>query len=159
MPTRVCPECGEEYIATAQTCVHCDVALVASEGFAPAERASELPPVSQLVCVRTASLDYAEGLSERLSGAGITHRLEIEPVPKDPSARRNDAMPYGIYVRESDARRARELDAMHMQSQFPDLPDVPEGESAGDRCPACGAAAAPDATECLDCGLALLEPA
>jgi hypothetical protein len=159
VPTRVCPDCGEEYISTALACPDCGVALVSSDGFTPVRSPNELPPIAQLVCVRAASLDYAQGLSERLSRVGITHRLEIEPAPRDPDARRTDAMPYGVYVREHDANRAREIDAVHMRSQFPDFPDAPEVGVVVEGCPACGAAAAPDATECPDCGLALLEPA
>ena len=161
MPTRVCPDCGEEYVSTVLACPDCGVALQASDGLAPVRRPHELPPVAQLVCVRTGSLSFAQGLSERLSRAGITHRLELEPdsLEGEANARRPDSMPYGVYVREHDAGRAREIDAIHMRSQFPDMPDVPEGASVGDACPACGAVAAPDATECPDCGLALLDPA
>ena len=158
---RVCPECREEYIASAQRCVTCDVPLVASEGFVRVGGPRELPPVAQLVCVRTATLSFAQALSERLAQAGITHRLESEPDSREGETqlRRPDTMPYGIYVREQDLDAAREVDRAHMRSEFPDLPDVPEGGSVVDGCPACGAAAAPDATECPDCGLALLDPA
>ena len=161
MPTRACPDCGEEYVSTVLACPDCGVALVASDDFVPVRSPNDLPPVAQLVCVRTASLSFAQGLSERLSRAGITHRLEIEPDSREGehNARRPDSMPYGIYVREPDASRARELDAIHMRSQFPDFPEASEVGAVGDGCPACGAAAAPDATECPDCGLALLEPA
>ncbi|HEX5065304.1 MAG TPA: hypothetical protein VFY49_04260 [Myxococcota bacterium] len=156
----MCPECGEEYLPTVVQCVHCRVALVAPGGTAPdAPSQVELPPVAQLVCIRTSSLDWAQGLSERLSEAGITHRLEAQPTSREgeQNARRPDSMPYGVYVLERDAADAREIDQEHMRSQIPDLPEEGVSEAAGEGCPACGAAVAADAAECPECGLALLE--
>lgn len=151
---RVCPECGEEYLATVLVCADCDVSLVAD---APARVATrELPPVEQLVCVREASLAIAQGLSDRLADEGITHRIQVQPSPEqDPSQpRRPGTMPYGVYVLEADAQAAAVVDRAYMRSQLPDL-DA-EAETGNEGCPACGAPVAPDAAECPDCGLVLL---
>jgi len=158
---RMCPECGEEYLPTVSECADCRVALVASgdEPVHPTSR--ELPPAAQLVCVRTATLGWAQGLSELLSEAGITHRLEAQE-PDDSStqtaARRRLAdSPYGVFVREQDVAEAREVDREFMRTQIPDVPEEAAAVVEGEGCPACGAAVAADAVECPECGLALLE--
>jgi hypothetical protein len=159
---RVCPECGEEYLPTVDQCIHCRVALVAA-GAAPAPAPRELPPASQLLCIRAASLGFAQRLSQMLSDAGITHRLEAlerdaeGPAPSAAARGRFAEMPYGVFVREEDAAAAREVDQAHMRLQIPDLPDETVEAAAGEGCPACGAAVAADAAECPECGLALLE--
>ena len=62
MPPKVCPQCGEEYLHTASVCIHCDVALVL-EGEQPAQSApEELPPASELVCVRAASVGWGASM-------------------------------------------------------------------------------------------------
>jgi hypothetical protein len=159
---RVCPECGEEYLPTVSECADCRVALVAAGSAAPAAPTSrELPPVSQLVCVRTASLGFAQGLSDLLSEAGITHRLEAqepdEPAPEAAARGRFVDRPFGVYVREQDLADAREVDREFMRRQFPDVAEDATVGAVGEGCPACGAAVAADAAECPECGLALLE--
>lgn len=160
----MCPECGEEYLPTVMECADCRVALVASgdaTASAPAPAPRELPPAAQLVCIRTAALGWAQGLSSRLSEAGITHRLEAQE-PDDaatPAAarRRLADSPYGVFVREQDVEDARAVDREFMRTQIPDVSDDAAAVVVGEGCPACGAAVAADAAECPECGLALLE--
>lgn len=156
---RVCPECGEEYLPTVDRCADCRVALVAAGVEPVAVAPRELPPASQLVCLRTASLGFAQGLSDLLSEAGITHRLEADPTSREGehNARRPDSLPFGVFVREQDLAAAREVDREFMRRQFPDVSEEPSAGAAGEGCPACGAAVAADAVECPECGLALLE--
>jgi len=155
---RVCPECGEEYVPTALECVECRVPLVAP-GARPAATARELPPIAELTCVRAASLDMARDLSERLSQAGISHRIQVAAdLASDGALARPGAnLPYGVYVRAADLPAAQRIDRDYLRAQIPDLPA--EAEVGGEGCPACGAPVAPDATECPDCGLALIESA
>ena len=155
---RVCPECGEEYVSTALRCAECGVDLVAA-GAAPRVSPRELPPIAELACVRAASLDIARDLSERLSEAGISHRIEVAAdLASEGALQRPGAnLPYGVYVRAGDLPAARQIDHAYLRSQIPDLPA--EVEAGGEGCPACGAPVAPDATECPDCGLALIESA
>jgi predicted amidophosphoribosyltransferase len=153
-----CPECGEEYLATTRECADCGVPLGAAAPPQPAP-ASELPPVAQLTCVRTAALGVVQALSDMLVEQGITHRIEAL-APDDPDARRvrrPDASPYGVFVREQDVPAALEVDRAFMRQIIPDLPDDAEAPLAEGACPACGAAVASDAAECADCGLALVE--
>lgn len=156
---RVCPECGEEYLPTVLRCVDCGVSLEAGAPARADEAPGELPPVAQLVLVRSSSLAIAQGLSECLSEAGITHRIQVVPdAPGGGDERpRPASMPYGVYVREADAQEAAEVDREYLRSQLPDLPAAAEAGAEGG-CPACGAPVAADAAECPDCGLALLEP-
>jgi hypothetical protein len=155
-----CPECGEEYLATTRECADCGVPLAAGATPQP-EAPAELPPVAQLVNVRTASLGVVQRLSDALVAQGITHRIEALP-PDDPDerrVRRPDTWPYGIYVREQDVPAAMNVDRAVMRSLMPDLPDATEAAAGEGGCPACGTAVAADARECPDCGLALIEEA
>lgn len=154
MPDPVfCPECHAEYLWKATTCVDCDVALVSANALQQGTgAASELPPVSQLVCIRAAAVGWCRGLSEKLLEAGISHRIEAAADDEDGAAGRPGAhLPYGVYVRPEDADAAVRVDAAFMRQQIPDLADVP---ADGD-CPACGEGVPPDAEECPACGLAL----
>jgi len=156
LPPKICPECGEEYVHSAQECIHCDVPLVLEAELAEAP-VEELAPSSDLVSVRVASAGWALALSERLVEAGIPHR--VEAVAGDSSPAPGRAHPYAVLVRPQDVGRARGIDAEQMQREIPDLPegwDAPGAEAEG--CPACGAALAADAAECPDCGLALVGP-
>lgn len=158
MPEPVfCPECRSEYVPSATRCVECDVALVAEHALGE-HRPDELPPISELVCVRASAVGWAQALSERLAEAGISHRIEATSDDEDEgSVRRPGAnLPYGVYVRREDVEAAAAVDAEYMQSQIPDMPDATAGDVDAESCPACGAATGADANECSDCGLALL---
>ena len=60
VPPVYCPECRSEYLGTATQCSECGVALV-TEGALGDAGAPELPPVSELVCVRAASVGCSTG--------------------------------------------------------------------------------------------------
>jgi hypothetical protein len=155
-----CPECGEEYVASALRCVDCGVALVSGEPGARPAPVEELPPVAQLVCLRTANLGFVQGLSEQLAQAGISHRIEALPDEgEETSLRRPGSLPYGVFVRQQDVDAALEVDRAHMRHVIPDLPAEGVAPAGGEGCPACGAAITPDAAECSDCGLALVADA
>jgi hypothetical protein len=155
-----CPECGEEYLATTLECADCGVPLsaAATQASGPSS-ATELPPVSQLVCVRAAALAIAKGLSEQLVEAGISHRIEaVHDDRDDGSLRRPGAnLPYGVYVRERELQAALGVDRAFMRTIIPDLPEEEQAAVAEGGCPACGSPVSSDARECPDCGLVLIE--
>lgn len=161
MPPKLCPECGEEYVHAASVCAHCDVPLVL-EGEAPeAARVGELPPISELVCVRASSAGWAMGLSERLVEAGIPHRVQAASAEADEGGQRRPGsnLPYGVFVRSEDEPAATEIDLAYTEHQIPDLPeDFAATAIDSDQCPACGEAILETASECPGCGLALLSP-
>ena len=157
----ICPQCEAEYLATAIECVECRVALVHPEQLAAVE-VEDLPPVSELTCIRAASVAWTRALSERLSEAGIPHRVEAisEGADDDDSVRKrpNFRLPCGVYVRPDDSRAAAEVDADFMRSQIPDLPDgleISGGSQDAESCPACGEHVSLDTRECPGCGLVL----
>jgi hypothetical protein len=155
-----CPECRSEYLGSATVCVECGVALVGEDALESTAR-EQLPPVSELVCIRAASVGWAQRLSERLASEGISHRIEVSADDTDDgSVRRPGAtLPYGVYVRSEDVEAASRVDTAFMHSQIPDLPGAGAAESDagddGEACPACGAALGTDVVECPDCGLVL----
>ena len=159
----VCPQCEAEYLATAIECVECRVALVHPEQLASAE-VEDLPPASELTCIRAASVAWTRALSGRLSEVGIPHRVEAirehADADDDDSVRKrpNFRLPCGVYVRPDDLRAAAEIDADFMRSQIPDLPDGHEisgGSQDAESCPACGERVRLDTRECPGCGLML----
>jgi hypothetical protein len=158
--TRHCPDCGEEYVRAATECVECRVPLV-SGASAGVVSPGELPPIAQLVCLRAASLAFARGLSEQLAQAGISHRIEAAHEEGEEVALRRPGanLPYGVYVRSADVPAALEVDREYLRTAIPDLPPDAEQASGEEVCPACGAALAPDAAECSDCGLTLVADA
>lgn len=153
---RYCPECRAEYVGSARECVECGVALVGEAELS--QRAGEsLPPVSQLVCVRAASLGWARALSGMLAEEGVSHRIEVaaDDLEEGGVGRPGANLPYGVYVRPEDVAIAARVDAAFMRSQIPDLPGEGEaGEEEVGSCPACGASLG-GADECPDCGLVL----
>jgi hypothetical protein len=119
--------------------------------------------VSDLTCVRAASVGWIRSLSQLLSEANISHRIEAIAEDADMGddsiqRRPNHRMPYGAYVRAEDVEAALVVDQAFMRTQIPDLPDGHEASGgAGDAeaCPACGERVGLDARECSECGLAL----
>lgn len=159
-PPKFCPECREEYLHTATVCAECDVALVLEDDLGDGDEddgEGGLPPVSELVCIRASAVGWAMALSERLSDAGIPHR--VQAATDDDEGSRNQPgrnLPFGVFVLPDDEDLARRIDEEHMASEIPDLPD-PDADGFGDDCcPACGEPVAADADECAGCGLALL---
>jgi hypothetical protein len=152
-----CPRCESEYMPSVSECADCGVALVTESQLG--ERSAEvLPEVRELVLIRASSVGWAQNLSALLADAGISHRIEaVRGGDEDDLVRRrpNDLLPFGVYVRGEDEQAARAIDAAHLRSEIPDLPDEVEGSHDAEACPACGTAVAPGATECADCGLAL----
>jgi hypothetical protein len=157
LPPKICPECGEEYLHSAQRCVHCDVALEHAERL-ETRAPDELPPIAELHCIRAASSSWAMGLSEELSAAGIAHRVEAVGGEQSAEVRRpGREHPCGVYVRVQDVAAAERIDARFFASQMPDLPEGFDSSTAApdDACPACGDPLAPEAAECPGCGLVL----
>jgi hypothetical protein len=135
-----CPECESEFLASASECADCGVALVPDLA-AAAREASALPPVSELSLVRAASVGWAQGLSERLADAGISHRIQAVGDDDDETLRErpNALLPFGVWVLEADLERARSIDDEFLRGQIPDLPEEgpdPSLEAADDQCPA-----------------------
>jgi len=150
-----CPDCRVDYTLSVTHCADCGAALVPGEA-PPPEVAEDLPPVSELVCIRVADLRWISTLSRGLQESGVTHRVEPATVADAPQGQRADvfgeAQLFGLYVRESDTPAARELDGTLAAALLPEeAPPVAEGQQ--DDCPACGTALGADVLECPDCGL------
>jgi hypothetical protein len=154
LPPRRCPECGEEYLHSVQFCPDCSVALVLAGEPMPVSR-QDLPPASELVRVRTATVAWAHSFSDLLAEEGIAHRVEFEDDSVVVAGIPRDAQLCSVFVLPADREHAVELDAEHLRSQVPDVPeDFAGGASEEGRCPACGEPADVAAPECGSCGLA-----
>jgi len=160
LPPKVCPACREEYVHAASICSHCNLPLVLEGEVTPIESSTEeMPPVSELVCVRASSVGWAMSLSELLAEAGIPHRIQAATSDADEGEARKPGqnLPYGVFVRAEHEAAATRIDLAHTERQIPDIPDdFGQSEISSDACPACGEAIEPAATECPDCGLTLL---
>ena len=152
LPPKHCPQCGAEYVHSVAICADCGVALV-HDRLAP--MVEDLPPASQLQRVRTATLSWSRSFSERLAEAGIAHRVELEPDPDGSQQATRGERLCSVFVRDADAALAARLDAEHLRSQIPDVPeDFADMTASEDACPACGEPADLAAAECASCGLA-----
>lgn len=155
---KVCPECGVEHVRSATRCADCDVELVWPGELSAEEEPVDLPPASELACVRVAPLAWIRALSDGLAQRGVAHRVEAateDDAPEGQSAAVfGDAQLFGLYVEEQSSAEARELDSRIADQVLPgEAPSLEEGEEAA--CPACSTPLAPDAVECPDCGLVL----
>jgi hypothetical protein len=158
----VCPQCESEYLPTEELCADCGVALVRPEDLS-ATGPSEMPSVSDLTCIRAASVSWVRSLSQRLSEANIRHRIEAiaddgEEGDGSIGRRPNHRMPYGAYVHAGDVEAALVVDQAFMRTQIPDLPEGHEtsgGAADAESCPACGERVGLETRECPECGLAL----
>ena len=152
---KICPRCGEEYVAAAQTCVDCGVPL-GSEG--PSEQAplQELPALDSLVALRNAEVSWIDGLAHALAEAGIPSRVELPPQDtRSVQGRGMGAVRCTLYVRREDAEAATGIDAEFARTQVPDLPEATSAAWAeAETCPGCDAPVPSDAEECPECGLA-----
>ncbi len=101
--------------------------------------------------MRSAQLDWIHALAERLTEAGIPRH--VNPLGE----RRATDSTWGLYVRQRDLSRARELDREVMRAVMPDVPEDFDPEALDtNRCPACGDPVTEGVGECPGCGLALL---
>lgn len=120
--------------------------------------AAELPPASELDCVRVAPLPWIRALSQALEQVGVAHRVERASEDEAPDGQDatifDGGQLFGLYVRSVDATQAREFDGSIAAQLLPDeAPQLAEGEE--ESCPACGTALAADEVECGECGLQL----
>jgi hypothetical protein len=158
---KTCPRCGEEYVASVRTCVECGVPLdVEAPAAAMPAPAAELPPLEALVALRNAEVRWIEELAERLAGEGIPSRVELpDQDDRRVQGRGMGAVRCTLYVRREDAEPAARIDAEFARTQVPDLPaETQAGWAEAEGCPGCSAPLAPDAQECLECGLAFGAP-
>jgi hypothetical protein len=138
-----------------QLCPECGVTLLLAGEPVPEADERELPPASELVRVRTATLAWANSFSDLLAEEGIPHRVEREGDGTKVAGARREEQVCSVYVLPEDRQRAAQLDAEHLRTQIPDVPeDRGDIVPAEDRCPACGERADLDAAECASCGLA-----
>ena len=150
--TKRCPECGEDFIHTAEICSDCGVPLRLAAELERSEGEAGMPQAGELVLIRAEGPAWIETLAGRLRAEGIDSRVEIID-PESYGARSGlSGSACGLFVREADVARAKEIDAEVERDEIPDLPgDATEGEVEG--CPACGHALDAEASECPDCGL------
>ena len=158
---RVCRECGEEYRPEVVRCADCGGELedrrLGDER--PQEAAPDTTHASELVGYRvlflTARATDLVPLAERLRQGEIEYRLAEQPGAVEGAPPR-----YAILVRDGDARVALAA-VTDLIAPHEDAADVHAVETRFDpeqgylRCPACGAAPPPGATECPECGLGL----
>jgi hypothetical protein len=153
--TKRCPECGEDFVHTAVRCSDCGVPLRLASELAAAAAGSGLPSTGELVLIRAEGPAWIEALAHALRLADIPSRVEIIDPERHGARSGLSGAACGLFVREADVARAREVDARVQRDQIPDLPDEGVADDADDTCPACGHALGASDSECPDCGLAL----
>jgi hypothetical protein len=147
-----CPECGEDFLPAVETCSDCGVPLRLVSELSGADGATGLAEVGGLVLIRAEGPAWIEALADRLRTEGVPSRVAIIDPERHGIRSGVSGSACGLFVREADAARAREIDLQVQQEQIPDLPPA-GGEGEVEGCPACGHPAPPEASECPDCGL------
>jgi len=153
---KICRECGEEYRPETLRCADCGGELderfldEAGEVVEPEASATEATAQAEdlanhrVVFVTPRAADLVP-LAEALRENEVPYRLAEQ------TARAEHAPPrYALLVPDSEAAAA-------LRTLAPFL--APEAEAELAHCPACGAARAPGATECAECGLGLADEA
>lgn len=153
MHVRVCPDCDEEYRPDIATCADCGTDLVDraldEEGRPIAEPAQAAGEQVTLVALYAGPAAALRPLAEALAAAGIAQKLV--PIPNQSGLT--------LAVARADGARAMEaLADFHGRGTELGLAELAATFQAGDEsaehaCPACGAVALADASECPDCGL------
>lgn len=150
----ICPSCHEEFTLLVAECAHCGIALV-SPGERPDDGLLEdFPDTNELDCVRVGPLPWTRALSEKLSEAGIAHRVQPDTRTEaeggiDRSRFGGEDL-YGTWVEPDELDAAQAIDTAIFAPLEADLePEASEGET----CPACGGSLAVDSAQCPDCGL------
>jgi hypothetical protein len=163
---KICRRCGEEYRKEAVHCADCggdleerfldETGEVLEPEGTEAEQATDepAPPADHRVVFVTPRAADLVPLAEALRESHVPYRLAEQP------PRAEGAPPqYALLVPEAEAASALqalapllasdvEADLAQVETRF-----VPERGYVN--CPACGAAQAPGATECAECGLGL----
>ena len=125
------------------------------------QQREDMPPISELVCVRASSVGWATSLSEKLVEAGVPHRIQAASTDTDEGERSKPGrtLPYGVYVYPEHEAAASKIDRAHTEFQIPDIPEDHDPSAVSeDSCPACSESIAGAESECPGCGLALLAP-
>lgn len=165
---KLCEGCGSEFQLRLEACLDCGGPLVEVDprmGPPPRRREPPPPPPPEAIeptapagsaftpadrpfPLRVAEPAHIEALAERMDDAGI--RSQVAP---EGDCRAGCKIRWALWVAEADRDAAAAVDRRHLASL------VPDGDSFvdldGDGCPACGAARAPGAVECAECGLTL----
>ncbi|MBW2316527.1 MAG: hypothetical protein JRH10_20380 [Deltaproteobacteria bacterium] len=150
-----CPECGEDFLHTTEVCSDCGVPLKLVSELEGPDAGAGLPPASELALIRAEGPAWIDVLAAALRAADIPSRVEIID-PEQHGARSGlTGSACGLFVREVDVVRAREIDAEVQREQIPDMPTEDVAGEGEEGCPACGHAIAADDAECPDCGLFL----
>lgn len=166
---KICRECGEEYRPETLRCADCGGELderfldEAGEVVEPEASATEATAQAEeladhrVVFVTPRAADLVP-LAEALRENQVPYRLAEQP------ARAEHAPPqYALLVPDTEAAAAlrtlapflapeAQAEVAHVETRF-------EAERGYVHCPACGAARAPGATECAECGLGLADDA
>jgi len=150
-----CPECGEEFLHTAERCSDCGVPLRLASELEAAGGVAGLPAASELILIRAEGPAWVDVLATALRAEGIPSRVEIIDPERHGARSGLSGTACGLFVREADLARAREIDAQVEREQIPDLPAAGTAEEAAGGCPACGHPVASTDPECPDCGLFL----
>jgi hypothetical protein len=151
---KVCRSCGSEFVARVEACLDCGGPLeeVVAGGAADVGAPAAAPPEDEATTpLREGEPAFLRDLAERLTAAGVPHRLAVSGDCTSGCRTR-----YAVYVRPADRAAALEVDRAFYAAAVPDGDRAVALDAEG--CPACGAAQPPAVVECPECGLVLGDP-
>lgn len=160
MTTKICVQCGAEYLATAQQCADCGGRLE-TMGLGGSGQNDTALAAAEWLLIYTGPHDRADRLQRALAGRDVACRLEERHDLAWQGFHAMDAEDeragvFELWVATGDAVLAAEV-RQHLDLPAEDTPELQEFVEGS--CPACGFAL-PDELpdECPDCGLALGGP-
>jgi hypothetical protein len=147
-----CPKCKVGFAPGIAVCPFCNIPLT-SERDVEDELGETPEPViidddlSSLKELRAADVSWMHHLQDKLSEAGIPHRIEQTDPPR---------MLFSVYVRDEDLPRAKDIDEKVFAVEVPDSEGMPHVEDLDfSSCPGCGHRLGENDLKCNSCGLDL----
>jgi uncharacterized Zn finger protein (UPF0148 family) len=151
--SRICPECGTEYLQHIEKCADCGSVLLSAEEYEKAREEKKRTAgktVEDRAVVREGELDWLTELREVLVDSGIPCAVQSDDCGKGCCGGT-----CRLVVLPDDLQRARERIEEYFMEVDPELRTSHELIREG-KCPACGLPVPEGAKECPDCGLLLV---
>lgn len=152
--TKICVQCGAEFVASADQCSDCGGRLVSAQAkdvpFEPLDDSQEL------VLIRVDSRSWVNDLARVLDERGVQSAIRLH---ESPTACGGKGFKWMLLVRQADVEKAAQIDREYWLQHAPQESDVEVEASMADvgKCPACGGEIGEGAEECPSCGLWLGE--
>lgn len=152
---KICPDCETEYLPHIYKCADCDMVLVTQEEYKQIQeekrRVAE-QAIRDAVVIRKGDLKWIDELYNVLIDSKIPCTVISDAGCKRGSCGGDD---WRLVTAKEELEKAKARIEEYFMEMYPEIRAANELASQG-KCPACGSPVSASATECPDCGLALV---